>query len=479
MQKRVAPAPCARAGRARAPRSTSSDLLGARGRCRSATTAGSRRSPRGSRRSSPRAACRAAPRRRRGAGGGRVCARKSSSGSGRSWMARTSGSVAACRSLLSYATEHADRRRPQHPASLHDAFAALGEVVTMPVARAHPRARARRRSTSRTIDSKGRRRAARGQPRALRRDRDHRHRPPRHRVARWRAEFAGRRRRARTPTRWCSGSPRRWRACPTSQQRQLGIVGVGNVGGRIERLWRALGREAAAPAAIRRAPGAKAPAALRHARRAPRALRPRHPSCTSDKKWRGRDLSSDRRAPAAPGRLAGQRLPRRSARHQSALAVDDQLLSSTCSKASRRRTRALVAARAIATPHIAGHSLDGKVNGTKMIYDAACAFVGVTPTWSPRESLPPPPGPVVIDRRERRSGRRAPRRRRATIHAPTTRRCARSSSAVTRHRLPPVPRKLSRAARARRTRRADFVAPLVDAIRMLNAYGARVEPLSR
>ena len=60
----------------------------------------------------------------------------------------------------------------------------------------------------------------------------------------------------------------------------------------------------------------------------------------------------------------------------------------------------LVARARLATPHIAGHSLDGKANGTQMIYDAACAFLGVTPTWRPRASLPPAPAPIVIDRRD-------------------------------------------------------------------------------
>jgi erythronate-4-phosphate dehydrogenase len=44
----------------------------------------------------------------------------------------------------------------------------------------------------------------------------------------------------------------------------------------------------------------------------------------------------------------------------------------------------LVDAAAIATPHIAGHSVNGKLNGTKMVYDAACRFLGRTPSWSPR-----------------------------------------------------------------------------------------------
>src|SRR5205823_1110593 len=35
---------------------------------------------------------------------------------------------------------------------------------------------------------------------------------------------------------------------------------------------------------------------------------------------------------------------------------------------------ALIAAADIATPHIAGHSLDGKTAGTRLVYEAACAF---------------------------------------------------------------------------------------------------------
>lgn len=35
----------------------------------------------------------------------------------------------------------------------------------------------------------------------------------------------------------------------------------------------------------------------------------------------------------------------------------------------------------IATAHIAGYSYDGKVNGTRMIYEACCRFLGVLPDW--------------------------------------------------------------------------------------------------
>ena len=49
----------------------------------------------------------------------------------------------------------------------------------------------------------------------------------------------------------------------------------------------------------------------------------------------------------------------------------------------------------IGTPHIAGYSFDGKVNGTRQIYEAACAFLGVEPTWDASPLLPAPECPEV------------------------------------------------------------------------------------
>lgn len=43
----------------------------------------------------------------------------------------------------------------------------------------------------------------------------------------------------------------------------------------------------------------------------------------------------------------------------------------------------------IATPHIAGHSFDGKVNGTQMLYAAVCKLLGEPERWKPADSLPP------------------------------------------------------------------------------------------
>jgi len=47
----------------------------------------------------------------------------------------------------------------------------------------------------------------------------------------------------------------------------------------------------------------------------------------------------------------------------------------------------------IGTPHIAGYSFDGKVNGTQMIYRAVCQFFGIPLTWQP--PLPPPDVPRI------------------------------------------------------------------------------------
>ncbi|MCD6287699.1 MAG: 4-phosphoerythronate dehydrogenase PdxB [Candidatus Hydrogenedentes bacterium] len=44
----------------------------------------------------------------------------------------------------------------------------------------------------------------------------------------------------------------------------------------------------------------------------------------------------------------------------------------------------------IGTPHIAGYSFDGKVNGTRMIYEAACSFFGIEPVWNSAKLMPEP-----------------------------------------------------------------------------------------
>lgn len=49
----------------------------------------------------------------------------------------------------------------------------------------------------------------------------------------------------------------------------------------------------------------------------------------------------------------------------------------------------------IGTPHIAGYSLDGKLNGTNQIYQAACEFLGVKPQWQIEKALPAIAAPLI------------------------------------------------------------------------------------
>jgi erythronate-4-phosphate dehydrogenase len=50
----------------------------------------------------------------------------------------------------------------------------------------------------------------------------------------------------------------------------------------------------------------------------------------------------------------------------------------------------------IGTPHVAGYSLEGKLNGTAMIYEAACAYLGTEPSWSAASAAPPRPAGLPL-----------------------------------------------------------------------------------
>lgn len=52
----------------------------------------------------------------------------------------------------------------------------------------------------------------------------------------------------------------------------------------------------------------------------------------------------------------------------------------------------------LGSPHIAGYSFDGKVNGTTMIYEAACRHFNISPTWDAKKVMPKPePDEFVLD----------------------------------------------------------------------------------
>lgn len=298
-------------------------------------------------------------------------------------------------------------------------------------------------------------------------------------------------------TAWLDGAGIRWASAPGSNadsvvqwfaaamrrvpgvaRRQLGIVGVGNVGGRIERLWRALDVPPPLlcdPPRARRE-GAAAFVTLDEilARCDLVTLHVPLTRAGEDATFHLVDARRLRRDAVLVNACRGEVLD-----SASALAVDNTLILDVL-EGEPSPDPALVARAAVATPHIAGHSLDGKANGTKMIYDAACAFVGVAPTWTPRQSLPPPPERVVV--RAHQDGVAAAleavaagydldaddRALRAIVAgAPETR-----GAAFRRYREQyPERRELD-------GRAVYFPRPLPDAIRMLNAYGARVEPVA-
>lgn len=49
----------------------------------------------------------------------------------------------------------------------------------------------------------------------------------------------------------------------------------------------------------------------------------------------------------------------------------------------------------LASPHIAGHSYEGKLNGTMACYNELCNFFEISKTWDLAASLPPPEVPAI------------------------------------------------------------------------------------
>ena len=273
-------------------------------------------------------------------------------------------------------------------------------------------------------------------------------------------------------TAWLDGAGIRWTSAPGSNAdsvvqwlaaalarvpdvagRQLGIVGVGNVGGRVERLFRALDVK---PPLLCDPPRARREGAAGFV--------------TLDEILERCDLVTlhvplTRSGADATFHLVDARRLRPDAvlvnacrgevlDTASALAVANPLVLDVFEGEPTPDPR-LVARALVATPHIAGHSLDGKANGTKMIYDAACAFLGVAPTWTPRAVVAAAAGRDRHRSPRRRRGRRA-RSGRRRLRSDGRRRGAARAGRRGRRRLglPQVPREVSRAPRARRAGRA-------------------------
>jgi erythronate-4-phosphate dehydrogenase len=296
-------------------------------------------------------------------------------------------------------------------------------------------------------------------------------------------------------TAWLDGAGIRWTAAPGSNadsvvqwfaaavarvpglaRRQLGIVGVGNVGRRIERLWRALD---VPPPLLCDPPRARAEGDAGFVSLAEIFERCDLVTLHVPLERGGADatvhlVDARRLRPDAwlVNACRGEVLD-----SASLFAVANPLLLDVF-EGEPSPAPELVARAAVATPHVAGHSLDGKANGTQMIYDAACAFIGRTPSWRMRDSLPPPPEPLIL--RAGEDGVLAALEAvaagydlaaddaalRAVVAGP-----AEGRAAAFRRYRERYPERRELAGRAVRMPR-----PLPDAIRMLNAWGARVEP---
>lgn len=72
-----------------------------------------------------------------------------------------------------------------------------------------------------------------------------------------------------------------------------------------------------------------------------------------------------------------------------------------------RISRTLQEKVAIGTPHIAGHSFEGKVEGTMMVYREACRFLGRPASWDPAPHLPAPSVPHLDLRTATAAGEQA------------------------------------------------------------------------
>jgi erythronate-4-phosphate dehydrogenase len=175
--------------------------------------------------------------------------------------------------------------------------------------------------------------------------------------------------------------------------RRVGIVGVGHVGSLVAKNARALGME----------PVLNDPPKARETGRAD--FRPLHDLLDCDIITCHTPLTFD--GPDPTYRLIGEQVFSRLKRgawfcnagrgevvHEAALhrALDEGCLDAVVLDVWDHEPEIdgrLLARVDIGTPHIAGYSLEGKLNGTAMVYRAACAFLGVEPAWSPETAVPP------------------------------------------------------------------------------------------
>jgi erythronate-4-phosphate dehydrogenase len=194
------------------------------------------------------------------------------------------------------------------------------------------------------------------------------------------------------------------------ESRRVGIVGVGAVGGRVERFCRALGIEPARcdPPRARRE-GAGGFTSLDELVGACDVLTLHVPLARAGEDATFHLIDERRLRALAPGAwlvnasrgevVDGAALERAFSASASASASAGAPAPAAALldvfEGEPSPAPSLVDGCALATPHIAGHSLDGKANGTEQLHRAACAFLGVAPWWTARAALEPPANPIL------------------------------------------------------------------------------------
>jgi erythronate-4-phosphate dehydrogenase len=182
--------------------------------------------------------------------------------------------------------------------------------------------------------------------------------------------------------------------------RRVGVIGVGHVGSLVVRMARALGMEPV----LNDPPKARETGSDRY--------RPLHDLYDCDIVTCHTPLTFD--GPDPTYRLIGETFFERlkpgawfcnagrgEVVHEAALhhALDEKCLDAVVLDVWDREPEIdgrLLARVDIGTPHIAGYSLEGKLNGTAMVYRDACAFLGVEPTWSAESAAPPRPAGLPL-----------------------------------------------------------------------------------
>lgn len=188
--------------------------------------------------------------------------------------------------------------------------------------------------------------------------------------------------------------------------KSIGIVGVGNVGSRVETRCRALGMKVILndpPLARKTGAGKYAPLA--------RILKADIVTIHAPLATEGPDatyqmVNEDFVARMKPGAILINTARGKIAESRALMrALDgDQLAEVVLDVFENEPSpmQGLIERAATATPHIAGYALDGKVRGTQMIYNAACRRFKKKRVWKMEAVLPEPPVPLLeLDARGR------------------------------------------------------------------------------